>query len=348
MQKEEIRAVIKYLNIKGLSPMEIKSDLDATLNEYSPTLKTIYKWVAEFNRGNVSIKDAPRSGRPKTATSEEMVKNVQAIVLTDRRLKLIQIAEATGISKERVSHILHEELGMRKLCARWVPRLITPEQKQHRVATSGQCLQLIRHYPDFFNRFITVDETWLHHYTPETKIQSMQWTAKGEPAPKKAKTVPSAGKILATVFWDAKGIIFMDCLEKGKTITGLYYANLLDKLIKHIREKRPGLSKKKIFFHHDNAPAHTSKVSMEKIKKLHFELVPHPPYSPDLAPSDFFLFKNLKKFLAGQRFLSNSEVITSVAGYFADLDKFAYKNGIKDFEKRLIKCIQLVGDYVEK
>ena len=66
---------------------------------------------------------------------------------------------------------------------------------------------------------MTVDETWIHHYTPEMKEQSKQWTSLGERAPKKAKTVPSAGKVMATVFRDSQGIIFADYLEKWRTIT---------------------------------------------------------------------------------------------------------------------------------
>ncbi|MCP6559131.1 hypothetical protein NL501_28330, partial [Klebsiella pneumoniae] len=83
---------------------------------------------------------------------------------------------------------------------------------------------------DFKRRFITVDETWIHYYTHETKEQSKQWVIKGESAPKKAKTILSAGKVMATVFWDSQGILFIDYLEKGKTITGAYYSLLLDRL----------------------------------------------------------------------------------------------------------------------
>jgi len=74
---------------------------------------------------------------------------------------------------------------------------------------------------------MTVDETWIYWYTSETKEQSKQWISFGECAPKKAKTVLLAGKVMATVFWDSQGVIYIDYLEKGKTITGLYYAELL-------------------------------------------------------------------------------------------------------------------------
>jgi hypothetical protein len=91
-----------------------------------------------------------------------------------------------------------------------------------------------------------MDEIWIHHYTPESKQQSKEWTEAGCPAPKKTRSVPSAGRVMASVFWDAEGILFIDYLERGKTITREYYANLLTRLDEKIREKRPGLQKKTI------------------------------------------------------------------------------------------------------
>jgi len=112
---------------------------------------------------------------------------------------------------------------------------------------SKQCLEHFnKNKTDFVHRFITMDETWNHHYTPESKQQSKQWTEAGCSAPKKTRSVPSAGKVMASVFWDAEGILFIDYLEKGKTITGEYYSNLLIRLDEKINEERPGLQKKKI------------------------------------------------------------------------------------------------------
>jgi hypothetical protein len=93
-----------------------------------------------------------------------------------------------------------------------------------------------------------MDVTWIHHYTPESKQQSKQWRKAGCPAPNKTRSVPSAGNVMASVFWDAEGVVFIDYLEKGKTITREYYSNLLTKLDEKIHEKRPGLQKKKLSF----------------------------------------------------------------------------------------------------
>jgi len=87
---------------------------------------------------------------------------------------------------------------------------------------------------------------------------------------------------------------------------------------------------------------------MGKLRDLHYELLEHPPYSSELAPSDFFLFPKLKLFLAGQRFSSNQEAIAGADGYFADLAKNHYRDGIMVLEHRWNKRIGLKGDYVEK
>jgi histone-lysine N-methyltransferase SETMAR len=96
--------------------------------------------------------------------------------------------------------------------------------------------------------------------------------------------------------------------------------------------------KRKIIFHQDNAPDHKSFLAMGKLRDLNSKLLEHPPYSPDLALSDFYLFPKLKLFFAGQRFSSNQEAIAAVEGYFADLTKNHYRDKIMALEHRWNKC----------
>jgi hypothetical protein len=84
---------------------------------------------------------------------------------------------------------------------------------------SEQCLKRFnKNKTDFVRRFITMDLTWIHHYTPESKQQPKQWTEADCLAPKKTRSVPSAGKVMESVFGDAEGILFIDYLEKGKIL----------------------------------------------------------------------------------------------------------------------------------
>ena len=131
----------------------------------------------------------------------------------------------------------------------------------------------------------------------QTTIETAQ--APGLPPPKKAKTVLSAGKVMASVFWDADGILLIDYLQKGQSINGTYYASLLTQLREKIKIKRRRKLIKGVLFHQDNAPIHKSVIAMAAIHDCGFKLIEHPPYSPDLAPSYFHLFPKLKTAISG-------------------------------------------------
>ena len=138
--------------------------------------------------------------------------------------------QALGISHGSVSTVLHDHLGMCKLTALWVPKFFRDEQMATAASVCSALLKYFRSKDDFMLHLVTVDETWAHYYEPENKAQIPQWVGPGSPRPKKFKTQPSAGKVLATVFWDAKRVIILDFLPKRSKITGVYYANLLDQL----------------------------------------------------------------------------------------------------------------------
>ena len=137
-----------------------------------------------------------------------MCKKVRDLVYTDRRIQVEEIAQALGISHGTcsVSTILHDRLGMRKLTARWVPKSLSNEQMATRASVCCALLKRFRSKDDFLLRLVTVDETWVHYYEPENKAQSRQWVGPGSPRPKKFKTQPSAGKVMATVFGTQKAL----------------------------------------------------------------------------------------------------------------------------------------------
>ena len=118
-------------------------------------------------------------------------------------------------------------------------------QPEHQYA--APCWSVLGQKMIFFLRLVTVDETWVHYYEPENKAQSRQWVGPGSPRQKKSKTQPSACKVMATVFWDAKGVIMLDFLPKRSAITGVYYANLLDQLRTAIRETNAEVNSLKVF-----------------------------------------------------------------------------------------------------
>ena len=220
-----------------------------------------------------------------------------------------ETANALHISHGSVSTTLHDRLGMHKLTARWVPKSLSDKQMATRASVYSALLNWLRSKEDDLSRLVTVDEIWVHYYESENKAQSRQSIG-----PKKFKTQPSAGKVMATVFWDAQGVMMLDFLAKKCTIRVAYYANLLDQLRSVIHEKRQSKLSKRILLQQDNARVHTCKIAMDAIERNGYEIIPHPAYSPDLAPGDYFLFPNLKKDIRGRHFRSNEEVVAAGVG----------------------------------
>jgi histone-lysine N-methyltransferase SETMAR len=343
----ELRAVMKFLFLQGKSAKDIHTEMSQTLGEKCPSYSTVKTWISRFKTGHFTVEDEPRSGRPTTSTDPETCDAVHELILEDRRISAKKIAQIVDISRERVGFIITTILDMRKLSAKWVPKCLNSDQKKERVQASKAILGHFESTPDFLARLVTEDETWLYIYDPETKEQSKEWRHSGSPRPKKFRTQKSAKKVMASVFWDKDGILLVDYLPQGSSITGQYYANLLDQLKEAIKKKRRGKLTEGILFLQDNAPAHTSNVVAAKLNTLGFQLVHHPPYSPDLAPSDYYLFPNLKKHLKGHRFEDISDVKHAAESWFQDQSKEFYLDGLEKLQQRCNKCISLRGEYVE-
>ena len=126
--------------MKGNTPTQIKGELDSVYGDSAPSFTAVKFWAAEFKRGRKSLGDGEGSERPKPATDDENIAKVHQMVLDDRRIKVRVIAEVINMSKERVCHILSQYLGMRKLSARWVPRLLTVDKKRVRMNISNVLL----------------------------------------------------------------------------------------------------------------------------------------------------------------------------------------------------------------
>jgi len=126
----ETRAVNKFFILQDKAANEIHAILKETLEEHATPYGSVKNWVAQFKRGDFSTCDAPRPGRPKTATTPEIIDQIHALILEDRRISAKPIAEQLGILHERVGSIIHKDLDMRKLSAKWVPKCLNADQKR--------------------------------------------------------------------------------------------------------------------------------------------------------------------------------------------------------------------------
>ena len=202
--------------------------------------------------------------------------------------------------------------------------------------------------PDLLKKVITGDEPCVYGYDVETKAQSSQWKHTESPRPKKARQVRSNVKVLLTVFFDYHGVVHQEFSPQGRTVNEEYYLEVMRRLREAIRKKRPNLWKNNSWLlHHDNAPAHSSLLVRNFLSKNNTVIMPQPPYSPDLATCDFFLFPILKRPMKGRRFATIEEIKTESLRELKDIPKSAYQKCFEDGKKCWHKCIISKGDYFE-
>ncbi|XP_031639223.1 histone-lysine N-methyltransferase SETMAR-like [Contarinia nasturtii] len=266
--------------------------------------------------GRETFEDKPRSGRPSTSVTEKKVEKVKKIVLSNRRVGIGDIAEELNISYGSVQHILVDLLNMTRVAARLVPEELTFEQKERRVAVAKEMLGNVSEDPNFIKRIITGDETWIYEYDVETSQQS---------------SVESES-----------------VADEGQTVKKEYYLAGLKRLREKIRLKRRELwTENSWILHHDNAPSHTALVVCEFLAKNQTKVIAQAPYSPDMAPCDFFLFSRLKLPLRGKHLDTIENIKQKSKKALSEISAPAYAKCMDEWIKRWEACVNSNGSYFE-
>ena len=181
----------------------------------------IYEWYRRFKNGQESVNDEKRNGRPASVISRHVTEIRQLLELNRR-----EISCKVDCNIGTVHDILHNKLNMKRVCARWIPKMSEDQEKQRIECCRRQVDRFERDSYEFFRRIITVVKTRISLYEPETKEQSAMWKTPGSPSPKKFKVSPSKKKQKFIVFFDAEGVILSHAVPHGQTITAQYYSKV--------------------------------------------------------------------------------------------------------------------------
>ena len=183
-KKDEIRAYIKARSKLGCSLKKLMTEISTAFGPSCVSYDTVRQWKKKFESGVESIKNAPKSGRPKSASRKEIVSIIKEIIEGDARFTFRDIARKVGISLSTVHLFLKKHLKVRKISARWVPHLLTDEQKRQRVKVAKKLLQMFPKYDKKqFANVITGDETWVHYFEPVRKVSNKIWATKHSKRP---------------------------------------------------------------------------------------------------------------------------------------------------------------------
>ncbi|GFG37399.1 hypothetical protein Cfor_05617 [Coptotermes formosanus] len=167
------------------------------------SLRQVYKWDRKFKNAVSSVADADHPGRPHTACTLEIVEHVEWVIQENCCVTNDEVTVELDISHGSAHHIIHDVLQYHKLCARWVPKQLTPELEERHM---DACEELLGHYQTegdaFLQRIVTGDETWACYFQPETKTVRKEWQHPNSSKHKKFRAQPSVGKMMLTLFWD--------------------------------------------------------------------------------------------------------------------------------------------------
>ena len=172
--------------------------------------------------------DDERCGRSKEVRTPELIGQIKNFMDKDRRVSIETISAQFDVSVGTVHTIIREELEMRKICAKFVLRMLREDQKERRCHDSREMVELINSDPAVLDALVTCDESWIYCYDPETKKQNSQWKYAGSPRPNKATQSKSTHKLLMIpFFFDSTGMIYMQWVPTGQTVNKEYYVEVL-------------------------------------------------------------------------------------------------------------------------
>ncbi|XP_032053001.1 protein GVQW3-like [Aythya fuligula] len=226
----EQRYTIKFCVKLGKTGKETHDVIKEAYGDAAMGRSCVFEWHKLFQEGRERVEDDDRSGRPLTSKTNENVSRVKNVLNRVRRMSIRMIADDLSIPQTQVFEMAKENLAMRKVCAKFVPRVLSEEQKANRKTICQYLLHHVNEEPDFLDNVVTGDKTWVSEYDTESKWQSTEWHTPASPRPQKARMSKSKQKSMLICFFDRHGVIHNEFVPPGQTVNAVFYMEVLTRL----------------------------------------------------------------------------------------------------------------------
>ena len=319
---------IQALLATGLTPREVHSQLKKEFPQNTMSVQSVI-----YYRRKQLHKTTGKVGRP---TKLNVTRKI--ISLRTRGVKLSAKKTAKMIKEPYTTTVRHfRRLGAQQKPIWKQPHVLSAANKAKRVRDSSSLLKILKVKK---NRpfIVTGDESWIYF----NNSGKLQWVFPWETPRVSTRKVIDSQKLLLVVFFSTTGFHLIYFVPDGTTVDSDYYCALLDRLNESLPLSKPS----KVWLHVDNAPSHRARKTKSKLEELSLDRTPHPPYSPDLAPSDFWLFGLLKGRLEGQEFTHRAELEAAILAELSNISKPEFEAVYENWIHRLKTCIESQGEYV--
>ncbi len=331
------RSAVEFNYNAGVSASECYRRITAAHGEKSISLSNVTLYYRQLRAGVFSHTPKKKPGPRPTQNN----KKIFELLDENPFLSTKKLSRLSGLSKSAVFKALKKR-KYRFRWNQWTPRALTDAQFAKRCRVAKQLAHRNKYAP-FLRHIVTGDEKWVCY---DNTTRQIYWSPPGDiqSLPKPPAHQP---KVLLCLFWNYRGPIHYEFLPRGKTVNGDVYRQQLRQLKAKIDAASPKLMKTKHpLLLHDNAKPHTAKMTVTVAKELGFEILPHPPYSPDIAPTDYHVFRSMQHFLADHIFDSDDELLIAVENFILSKPPTFRERGIFSLPDRWEKVISKSGHFI--
>jgi len=346
MKIEHLRFYIQIRFKLGIDVKEIFKELKIALPDNAPSLSTVSRWFKHFKGGRDGLEDQPRSGRPITEVIQPNIDKIDQLIEENPWITYDEIEALSSLSRGTIQTIIHDCLKLKKITSRWVPHELSEKNRKDRVRICQENLAKFKEGKWRLCDVITGDEAWFYLRQIGRKQSNASWVKEGESPRTVVRRDRYEAKFMFTLFFKSNGFVHISHLDKGKTIDNKsYIKDSLKPIVETLREQRPTYGPKNIKFHHDNARPHVHKDVKTFLERNEFILMDHPPYSPDLAPCDFWLNNYIKQRLTDHTDIQSlNSQITEIVGSISTNE---YLKTFHKWIERMELCVKYKGHYFE-
>ena len=332
--QRDIRILLLHEFRQGHTAAAARRNIARTTETDTISVRVAQYWFARFRNGQFDLEDLPRSGRPLTVD----VDILKQLIEYNSRLTCRFLAEQLGCSPMAVSNHLRA-LGKTWKYGALVPYDLSPRHLQERIDTCRNLTSFRRTF-QWLHNLVTSDEKWVLY---ANNIHRRQWLSPGQAGVPTPRTGLLVKKAMLCVWWNIRGIVHWEILPRNTTITAAIYCHQLDWVAEKLRGKQW-----RVWYLHDNARPHIARSTHDKFLVLEWEVIPHPPYSPDLAPTDYHLFRLLSHHLADRTFETEDDLKSAITEFFDQKSPEFYERGITSLPERWRDVIDNNGAYVNE
>lgn len=344
--KENYRFFIRTMMLNNYTASDIHRLLHQAWGDECPNIRTVYRVMSDFESGErKSVEDATRSGRPRTSVTAANVEAVRELVEENNRVSIHCLHQQLGLSEGSIFTILHDELHLKSLCDKWIPKELTADQKASRVTVAQSLLELFNSgFPP--SHIIYTDEKWFYLRSIGTKQGNKVWvgSATEKPGiPRRSQFDRKCHVVFAATFG---GSFYYEIVPRNASVDSVYYVQFLTNMHQKFAHQSQHIGWRNSCLIHDNARPHVAKLVTAFVQKKGMTVRCQAPYSPDFNLEDAWLFSRLENMRANTNFEDSDDLNQFLSEAMQSIPKSEFTKAFEKLKTNFAAVINANGSYI--